>query len=193
MVSKIYALPICQHEVGHYVVSNECGFRTGDIEVTITSHPGYLTHYTHAASSTVHLERAVRGIDEVKEYLQDRIAVLAAGVLCQSIRKNKIDNVKAGELWFHGDAQSDRNKADELIVLLNNILNPEECTQEELKERLHMIFDVSWGKAIAIIESKMEVINEMSEAIFNRIQGYGIKTIVPHQDLEEIRVKCQRD
>ncbi|ERM12985.1 hypothetical protein [Pantoea ananatis] len=184
---KSYALPICQHEAGHYIASNALGFKTGGIKIKIGSSLKW-----HEASSLVFLNKPVTNFSGVKKYLTHRIAILCAGVIAQSVENGEINISKSHEIWEDSASKNDRDKIDECMALLSNVAYPTDATKKELNKRMQSLLKESWTLASRIVLENIDVLTGISNTIFMKIERCDINYEVNAEDLKIWRDKVKK-
>jgi len=112
--------PLARHEAGHYVAARALGFKTGSIKLTIIDLEGGY----HLGGSEVELDRALYKIDDIMKYLEDRVQVLYAGALAQSLSNGKVVCEDAVEILKKRGGWADLANAREHIPLIRNIRYP---------------------------------------------------------------------
>ncbi len=106
-------LPVGCHEAGHYVVAKLLGFKTGSLKIEIKNN-------SPKGGSALELVRGLSNVKDIVSYLENRVQVLFAGALAESLSNGKIDEDLAN-IILENSSQFDFAKARELIHLIRNI------------------------------------------------------------------------
>jgi hypothetical protein len=120
---------IGQHEAGHHVVARRLGFMMGPLELRFQGSGHETEDVPHDGSATVILHRPVGTTDAISGYLRDRVQVLFAGVLAESLSNGQVQIEIARKAEIE-TAVSDFAKAAEHLELLVNLQcasNPALC------------------------------------------------------------------
>jgi hypothetical protein len=145
---------VAMHEAGHYVVGRTHGFEVGDCTATILDMNG-----GHRGGSETKLARTLESLEQVGIYLQQRVQVLYAGALAESLSQlGEVDNNVALNCIHKGGAQDDHSKARELIHLIRNLMYPRDSSREEMQAHLDEIDSTAWNAAAACVEAEHTVI-----------------------------------
>lgn len=154
---------IGQHEVGHYIVARILGFQVGDISLTITDLVG-----GHIAGSEIELAMGLTTVESIIDYLENRVIVLYAGALAESLTKGRIDNEAAESIRLDG-GKNDNDKARELIRLIRNIRFSDAQTEDEIKKGLDYIHNELWNKATNIVANDHKIIEGLGSRLASEI------------------------
>ena len=112
-----YAIDVIKHEVGHWIVANRLGFKTGNITIQIVQRG---QSFWHEASTKIRPEPDVTNITDLLVYLENRICILFSGVISQVLEKKNITSSTAADLLLT-DGASDYEKILELIFIYRGI------------------------------------------------------------------------
>jgi hypothetical protein len=134
-------------------VSRVLGFKTGSLKLKMLDLNG-----GHIGGSIIEQVRALRGLDDILEFLEARVMVLYAGALAQSLSNGKTDDELALSILENGGGQMDFGKARGLIHLIRNIRFPEVVDDGEVQEALDEINNDLWGRTKVLVERDHELI-----------------------------------
>lgn len=166
-----HALQIAHHEMGHYVVARALGFETGGVTLTVTK------DLRHKGGASICLVRPVASMDAIKEYLEERMMVLFAGAMAQTLpsahaSQKRIDKAKAAAI-LNGElgAERDDAKIRELRHLLRNIIYPDTqpSSSDSIMAELKTINDRLWLRTQEIVEAQADTITGLGERLVNRM------------------------
>ncbi|PHR71130.1 MAG: hypothetical protein COA66_10450 [Arcobacter sp.] len=170
-MDKTYLYEMCKHEMGHYVVAKLLNF---DVE-GITLLNGYNAS-AHVSSATILLQRSLENIEQIKKYLEDRIIVLYAGVLSESLINQKINLQGVGDL-FNSSGRNDNNKVNDLVQLYRNILYPNETNSSKILEQLKLINDKCYDICFKLVEEEAIFLENIAGEIFDIVNGKQTKSL----------------
>ncbi|WP_127481458.1 M50 family metallopeptidase [Achromobacter xylosoxidans] len=140
---------VCFHEAGHWVVARHFGFKTGEIRITITKDKSFFGHH---GSSKIFPRLRSSSKELIEKYLRNRISVLFAGVIAQSLTiENKKEN-SASDL-LHSDGSDDHKTVYELLYILRGVCHPDE--DEDLDgTRLLKLQKECWESSDQIVQKE---------------------------------------
>jgi len=179
--------PLGYHEAGHYVVARVLGFKPQSLKLQMVDLNG-----GHIGGSILELSRALLTVDSILKYLEDRIQVLYAGALAQSLSKGKIDDKVAISVLENGGGQNDFAKARELLHVIRNIRFPTSTDESELQSGLDDINDDLWGRTIALVEKDHELICGLGSRLASQLKVTGQEFELNEAELETLRSIQQR-
>ena len=168
---------VTQHEVGHYIAARIFGFKTGDLSLELTDLAG-----AHNGGAVIELVRSLDNIEKIKNYIEERIIILYAGVLSENMNNGTIDQEAANESLKTTGA-NDFAKVRELLNLLNSILYTDE---KDAQKELEKINDNLWGKALKLVEQESKLIEGVASKFASFIKETHTKYILSEKDLEKI-------
>ncbi|MCR4313473.1 MAG: hypothetical protein NUV58_04450 [Candidatus Roizmanbacteria bacterium] len=171
---------IGQHEVGHYIVARILGFQAGDISLTITDLVG-----GHIAGSEIELAMGLTTVESIIDYLENRVIVLYAGALAESLTKGRVDNKAAESIRLDGGKDDDA-KARELIRLLRNIKFSDAQTEDEIQKGLYCICDKLWDQAANIVKKDHEIIEGLGSRLASEITHTGKTFILTEGEIKSL-------
>jgi hypothetical protein len=171
-------VPIVRHEIGHRVVAAGFGFDVGVIKVNI------LHWNEHHACAEIMLGRKIPGADEAIKYLRERIKVLYAGVLAETLKDGEIDNDAALAKTKVDSAVRDCDKARELVHLLRSMTFATMESEEEMQTQLAELNSDLWNAAAALVKKNAGVIQNLAEHIAAKIQFFGERSVTTTAEIE---------
>jgi len=180
------AMPIAQHEVGHFVAGRVLRFRTVGITVEMLPNGG------HRGGAEVLLAEPLKTTDEINDYLRRRVQELYAGALAQTLRENapkmEVNQQAAYDDLMKGGAADDYTKVRELIRGLRNIEHSEtDAADENLsQEQLTNIERGLWSAAVEIVETHGETITKLGSLITSRMKARDQKAAITKDELDAI-------
>ncbi|HDS6844950.1 TPA: hypothetical protein QH023_003708 [Morganella morganii subsp. morganii] len=167
---------IC-HELGHWFVAKKVGFEVGDISLTFNVNEwGNAWHY---GTSGVRPSPSLKSIDDLADYLKNRIAVMCAGACCQEILFG-VDSKKTLE----GDGEDDLSKIKELLILYRGIKHPGDTSIENEQLDCEECFEKSWKIAREIINKNEKLIRHVSMEIMKKVEKDNFLYEITQKDIE---------
>jgi hypothetical protein len=179
--------PLGYHEAGHYVVARVLGFKTGSLKLQVIDMNG-----GHIGGSVLQPRRALSNVDEILDYLEDRIQVLYAGALAQSLSNGKIDDKVAVSVLEEGGGQTDFAKVRELLHIIRNIRFPNAKDEAEAQSGLDKINDDLWGRTIALVEKDHQLICGLGGRLASELKVIGQEFEISEAEIETLRSIQQR-
>ncbi|BCX70867.1 MULTISPECIES: peptidase M41 [Pseudomonas] len=166
-----HALQIANHEMGHYVVARALGFETGGVTLTVAM------DLRHKGGACITLSRSISSLQAMKAYLEDRIMVLYAGAMAQTLpcvqaREKRVDPSSAAAILNGAfGAEKDDAKIRELRQLLRNITFPDTdpASSDSVTTELKSIHDRLWLRTQEIVEALAGTITELGQALVERM------------------------
>jgi hypothetical protein len=169
---------VSQHEVGHYIAARICGFKTGDLSLELTDHVG-----AHKGSSVIELYKLLNNdIEKTKEFIENRIIVLYAGVLAENMIHGNIDT-DAAIASLKTTGENDFSKIRELLNLFNNIKS---SNSTEAQKSLTEIEIELWNQAIDMIKQESQLIEGVAGKFASLIKDTHTEYTLSAEDLEKI-------
>lgn len=178
---KKVAQDVGRHESGHFVVAKVLGFKTGCIGMIITDIQG-----GHKGEAEIELASKLDDIESVEKYLKDRIIVLYAGALSESLNLGKIDNERALDIIRNGGGSNDHAKAKELIHLLRSIRAPDISDPKEIQAGLDSIDAECWKNAAELVEAESVIIDWLGSRIASEVKLIGINYKLEGREIESL-------
>ncbi|RLA84033.1 MAG: peptidase M41 [Epsilonproteobacteria bacterium] len=172
---------LAQHEVGHYIVARVLGFKTGNISLEILDFNG-----GHKGMAEIILFAELSNIDNIIKYLENRIIVLYAGALSQTLNNGKINEDEANDLLLNKGSQNDFAKIRELIHVLRGIKYPKTVIDVQANNELDEIANNLWTKTIKIVEDEKELITGLASIFESDIKYTEQNIIITEKELDNI-------
>jgi hypothetical protein len=172
-------LAFAKHEAGHYVVGRKLGFDAGDAYLTMLD-----GHGGHSGCVKMVLAQPVRDFAAVHDYLKRRLAVLYAGAVSQSIVNGKPDQKVFNQCLQEG-AAGDKNKADELLHLLRNMLFPNSPEGDWAKQLLDLETEAVQA-AENIITKDQQAVDELANTLNERVTAMKLTGTVSRAETEAL-------
>ena len=172
-----------QHEAGHYVVARLLGFKTDGLKLEILDLNG-----AHRGESGLHLVRELHTVDDILNYLEDRVQILYAGALGESLTNGKVDDKKATETLEERGGQNDCAKARELIQLIRNIRYPKTKDKNGIQRNLDEIKIDLWKKSISLVEENQDIICVLGNRLASESKVVGESVVLNEDELETLPV-----
>lgn len=193
---------LCKHELGHYVVAREFGAKPASISVTFTGPNRFSGH------CEISFVRQITAINDVREYLEHRVAILMAGTLGEHLT---VDDSEAccldKEVWLANatnayncaeGSQSDKNKADELIRMLA-FMDRSIATDSKasLQDRMNEISRRIWLETANQLELISREFYAVSGLLADRVTHLDVPVVTTCAEIETFfdaaRPKTDRD
>lgn len=162
-----YKSKVIRHEVGHWVVAKVLGYEVGEIAIRINQVAQFSSHNAHAH---IDLHPSLRSINEIEQFLIDRISILWAGMFYQStIDNRRIETIR------DTDGANDYSKLRELCFILRGIRYPENDSRDTELEQMKNIADECWSKAKEIINTNNIACERLSKRISQRVTESNVR------------------
>lgn len=175
-----------QHEFGHYIAARTLGFETNGVTFTITGIPE-----GHSGECVITLSKKLTSIEDTVEYIENRIIILYAGSLAESIsigNDKKVDHAYARKELLEGGAVNDHAKVRELLRILHNLTSSTELHKEATrKQELNDISDELWIRAVKIVEKEWHIIEGMGERLVEGVKTSYEPFHLSAEDINEAR------
>ncbi|MDB5539914.1 MAG: hypothetical protein JWQ89_1641 [Devosia sp.] len=150
-------LDMAKHEFGHHFLARHGGFETVDVKLTPAG-----------GGSEIVTDRKLETVDEVAAFAEDRIRVLYAGVMAESVVNGKVDQTITIQLINNEAGKGDFMLGRQLVALIRNTrhmdlpLNPRGDAMEADERRL-------WDETIVLVEKYTAGIDTMATQLL--VQG----------------------
>ena len=168
-----YKIDVIRHEVGHWVLAKCLGFRTGDIAIEILRHGN---SYGHNGAATIFPEPDISNLNALYEYIGNRICVLFAGVISQTLEKFNINDTTAANL-LEIDGTDDHNKIRELLFIARGIKFSGSIHESSELEQVDLIVKECWEKSDHLVKEHRTSILFISEKIMQQLVSSNKKYI----------------
>jgi hypothetical protein len=162
-ISRAALMPIIRHECGHLVVAHVVGFSTDGIELR-----------PDRAGAYIDLQLAFTSVDDVCSYIENRVQVLFAGAIAQSIQGNVIRPEVAHTLLDNPREGSghDFAKIKELIRVFVGLKFPD-ANREQYANALTAT-DHRLSEASAhIVSDKIKIIDALALHFLDEMEKLG--------------------
>ncbi len=108
-------------------------------------------------------------IEDVKKFLEDRVQILYAGSLAQSLQRRKVDD-KAASKFLLSTASDDFSKVRELLKVLVGIKKPG-ATPDEFQAELTKTKDNLFNRSAKIVEKHADLIVDTAVFVMGKLDG----------------------
>lgn len=178
MINDFNKKELIRHELGHWIVARELGFKIGDIKLNIFNNG-------HNGSSKIFPEPFIDTIDELEKYLINRICVLYAGVISQLIfLDEKLRTAEKSAYLLNTYAADDHGKIMELIFILRAVRYEKHKISEkyEIIQKQDIVNEI-WNKCYKIIEEKKKDIEHLTRKIEKEVTILNKEYIIKFDSL----------
>ncbi|RDU98290.1 hypothetical protein [Trinickia dinghuensis] len=137
---------------------------------------------SHQGGAEILPARPVVGVEEVKKYLKDRIAVLYAGAIAQCTTQGFVDSSGLEES-LKTNAAGDHAKIRELLPLLRNLMHPgSTCTSIQKQELTELDTELRTLSSNTIDEVE-DALDELQAALASRFTPGVQQVSITHADV----------
>lgn len=172
-----YTRSIARHEIGHFASAIKLGFDCDYVSFAV-HHVG-----KHYGGASLNLFKSVGSIENLKEYLKDRMVVLCSGAISETAHcengKWKIDSTAAIKNFEseNSGSRGDFMKYREVLQILSNLsIETDDTPKEEIEELLQKIGKEVWDTALRLVKQLLETIVELADAMVDEqnveVDGY---------------------
>ncbi|MFH4559006.1 zinc metalloprotease [Vibrio diabolicus] len=176
--NRPFVVDLCKHELGHYYMAKESGFGVHQLDVNFTSRDKF--------HGKAHITIYMTPNTTVEMLVSNRIKVLMAGVLAESLdENNKINNARAIEK-LSINARSDKEKYEELLHLLRCIKFPHALTDELILKHNEDLCSELWNEVAIYIESIADKITSVANEISEKMKYASYDYSFSAKELGEI-------
>ena len=172
---------IGQHEAGHHMTARRLGFKTGEITLTVTDDRG-----GHEAGAVILPASSLYGVENILSYLNNRVIVLYAGALAESLERGRPNIDHARACLNEKGGEVDNAKARELIHLIRNIKHPDTQSEEDVQCELDLIADKLWQKTTELVVEDHYIIVAIGQKLAAGIDKSGQKSTLSEDELEKL-------
>lgn len=166
---------VVRHEAGHWLLAEHYRFKAGDI--LIERLDGF---ENYRGGSEIYLAKAFGECRDVEVYLNQRIQVLYAGAIAESIdATGNVDSDKACAILTKGTGKNDFDKSQELIHVLRSLLHGVPEHKTACREQIDDLSKTIWEAAIGVVEGLSPLIEDIAKHLMERTQSsettFGIR------------------
>lgn len=167
---------IARHEAAHTVIARSLGFVTNKVQVRGNFGGGA------DGQSDIDLDRRLLDKDDVRTYLQERLSVLYAGVIAETMLVGQVDRDEAyRNLETH--SKDDYSKIRELLKVLAGI----ECgPDEDFQTVLSRVEDEAWDRTSALVIRFDNIIEQLANTLRADARTFCTWSIVQGWDQPEL-------
>lgn len=176
--AKERAFKLSLHEVGHYVVGEVVGFEMDEIKLKLETTGG------GGGGAVVEPYRKADTLDLAKRFVEDRLKVLYAGCIAETLKDDKVDK-ESCKSCFRIGATQDFAKIRELLYLLRCFDGGGQDFIEAKNAELSKA-------ACEIILSELKVVKALATALAGRVQKMGCEYIFTRADIEAVPEFAER-
>ena len=146
-----------QHEFGHHIVARALGFAPGDVSAEISGNAG--------GSSAIDTSRPLSTVLDIAQFCEDRIKILYAGVLAETLSGEAIDVDTAIKL-AHTTGKVDHMMVQQLCNLLRNIRYASDLKPEAEKKMQADEFRL-WNESTQLVMQYAPLIQDLAKESVN--------------------------
>ncbi|OHX37813.1 hypothetical protein BJL95_08430 [Methylomonas sp. LWB] len=175
-----YKMDVIKHEVGHWVIARQLGFKTGKIEIEILSNRSSMGHM---ATATICPEPDINGLDPLLKYIECRVCILFAGVISQLLDKsNKTESTAAALL--DTDGADDKGKIKDLLFIARGIRFSGSIHESNEHEQMNALQKAYWERANDLVLDNRETILSISEKIAPIVSSRNKRYVLQEDQLK---------
>lgn len=164
-----------QHEFGHHIVARALGFAPGDVSAEISGNAG--------GTSAMDTSRPLMTVDDIVQFCEDRIKVLYAGVLAETLRADAIDNAAVLKL-AHSTGKMDHMMVQQLCNLLRNVRYAND--PKPLAERKMQADEARlWNESARLVVLYAPLIQNLAKELHNLRADHGKPAIMTELELNQ--------
>lgn len=159
---------VCMHEAAHIVVAYLYSYGYLDINITF-SNPG------HSGAAEIDLfKRDIDTFEKLESHLRERIQILYAGVIAESINLETEEyNIEyALDQWNNGGGVDDHKKIRELTRIYRNIKYPKTDSLENAGKELKKLDDELISITGNLVFDNLDKIKSLADKIFVKVNQY---------------------
>lgn len=178
MKSDQIKIEVCFHEAGHWIVARHLNFKIGEVRITIKKDGG---NFGHSGSARIFPRLESNSNQSIEKYLRDRIAVLFAGVISQTLSiKNNSTNTARNLL--ESDGADDYKTINELFYILRGVCYPGE-TEYLNEEQILQLQKECWEYSDKIVQSLKSDISKLAHKMAKEVISVNKEYIFEHRTL----------
>jgi hypothetical protein len=144
-----------RHEAGHLIAARALGFETGDILLSQTQ-----------GGAEIDIYPSLPTISDAIQFIEDRIIILYAGALAQSMRQKECDPEAAIKL-LRTTAANDYAKVRELGRTLVGLAHPT-CSREDFEKHLNVNDLRLFNEAGTLVLANRDELIDLTQLIARR-------------------------
>jgi hypothetical protein len=168
------AAGVAKHEAGHYVVARVNGFATPGFSATMFNASG-----AFLGGNETTIARPLRSLDQTQRYLEQRIQILYAGALAESLSQTgDIDYNAAVDCLQNRGGKDDYTKVRELLNLLGNLKYPSDATLLEMQTKLSAVELEVWNTSADIVKAERLIIEGLAGLLTEKLMQSTFNTLV---------------
>lgn len=180
---NLYKEKVIRHEIGHWLSARELGFEVGDINLNILENQ---VGFGHEGSATIKPCHNIEGIEDLKIYVENRIAILLSGVLSQVMSEDETEvNSSMVEELLDSDGADDNSKIIELSHILRGSIYKGDMNSDNEIEQLAEIMEICWKKSCDVLSKKKELIDYLLNQISIEITSTNKEYTFNNSKIEE--------
>jgi len=164
--SRIYR--VCMHEAAHIVIANLYSY--GCIDMSIT-----FSNFEHSGAAEIDLfKRDIDTFEKLESHLRERIQILYAGVIAESINleTEEHDMKYALDQWKNGGGVDDHKKIRELTRIYRNFKYPKTDSSENAVKELKELDDELITITGNLVFEHLDKIKSLADKIFAKVNRY---------------------
>ncbi|HIF9107388.1 TPA: hypothetical protein ACX6SG_000718 [Photobacterium damselae] len=179
MLDENYKEKVIRHELGHWFIAHQLGFKPGDISIQISiANNG---QYYHQASSHIDLNPSLCSLEDTSDYIFKRASVLYAGTAFQCAIDER-DSIEVLE----SDGSDDNSKLTELAFVWRGIKYPNDtCQSKELEQRWELA-DKCWEKVCELHNANEALIDKVVKEFMNLILTPNKHYVIKRDDIVKL-------
>lgn len=168
---------VALHEFGHYIAANVMGFETDDVAIEMTDWRG-----GYRGEAGIRLSRGLRTVPEAERYLRDRVVVLWAGALAETLRAEKVSEDDAVKCLRGEAGASDHAKATELLNLLRNLTSPD-VSGEKAQAALTELEEEIWLDTVKLVEAEARLISGFASRLAQMVRMTSTRYLLSRSEI----------
>lgn len=167
---------IARHEAAHLVVARSLGFKTGEVRV-VANLGGFAD-----GGSSIELDRRLPALEDVRVYLRDRLAVLYAGAMAETVLMGDVDR-EAAYRNLETCSKDDFSKIRELLKVLAGI---ERKDGEEAQDALTRVENEVWDYTRTLVLRFDNEIEQLANTLRHEVRAPGVPAVVHGWDQPDL-------
>jgi ribosomal protein L20A (L18A) len=173
-----YKKAIIYHELGHWILAREFNLNAGDIKIKLYPMSMSIGYY---GSAEISPQPSINNLDELSNYLKNRIAVLLGGVLSELLLEENQTQETFNKLTKE-NGEDDNRKIVELLYIYSGISsnNKVENRKEQIKKIHQECHDYTFNK----IKNNKDIIEYLANKLSDIIKKNGQEYPFSKEQLE---------